>query len=281
MQFRTGYELVYSFPQPTPIILVVNIHESRSNDVIVADRLTTEPAIPTSRYRDVFGNQCHRVMAPAGRLRLATDAVVRDSGLPDEIVSSAIQHSVEDLPEETLVFLLASRYCETDLLTQAAWQLFGNTAPGYHRVQAICDYVHNHIEFNYQNARATRSASEAFNERTGVCRDYAHLAITFCRSLNIPARYCTGYLSDVGTPLPYPPGDFAAWFEAWIGGRWHLFDPRNNVPRVGRILMARGRDASDVAITTTFGPNTLETFRVWADEIPEGEIPGASDKCPS
>jgi transglutaminase-like putative cysteine protease len=175
---------------------------------------------------------------------------------------------VQDLPEEVLVFLLGSRYCETDLLSQTAWQLFGGMAPGYPRVQAICDYVHNRIFFNYQNARPTRSAAQAFDERTGVCRDYAHLAIAFCRSMNIPARYCTGYLGDVGTPPPFPPGDFAAWFEAWIGGRWHIFDPRNNTPRSSRILMARGRDASDVAIATTFGPNMLESFRVWTDEIP-------------
>ncbi len=268
MQLRIGYELIYSFPQPTPIILVLNVHESRASDLIVPDRLSTEPAIPIKGYRDGFGNQCHRIVAPAGRLRLTTDAIIRDSGKPDEVVTDARQHPVEDLPENTLVFLLGSRYCETDLLSPTAWQLFGGTTPGYPRVQAICDYVHNHIAFSYQNARPTRSAWDAFNERSGVCRDYAHLAIAFCRSMNIPARYCTGYLGDVGTEPPFPPGDFAAWFEAWIGGRWHIFDPRNNVPRMSRVLMARGRDASDVAITTTFGPNFLESFKVWTDEIP-------------
>jgi transglutaminase-like putative cysteine protease len=190
--------------------------------------------------------------------------------MPDEVRPSAGQDLVQNLPEETIVFLLGSRYCETDLLQQTAWQLFGGVAPGYPRVKAICDYVHSHISFDYQQARPTRSAAGALYERTGVCRDYAHLAIAFCRCMNIPARYCTGYLGDVGTPPPYPPGDFAAWFEAWIGGRWHVFDPRNNVPRMSRILMARGRDACDVAITTTFGPNTLESFRVWTDEIPAG-----------
>ena len=269
MQLRTGYELVYSFPQPTPIILVVKIHESRAADLVTPDLLTVEPPIPITAYRDAFGNQCHRVLAPAGRLRLTADCVVRDTGLPDEMVPTASQDSVEDLPEDTLVFLLGSRYCETDLLSQTAWDLFSATTPGYPRVQAICDYVHNHIAFDYMNARSTRTASQAFGERTGVCRDYAHLAITFCRAMNIPARYCTGYLSDIGTPLPWAAGDFAAWFEAWIGGRWHLFDPRNNVPRIGRILMARGRDACDVAITTTFGSNTLEDFKVWTEEIPD------------
>ena len=276
VQLRTGYELIYSFPQPTPIILVVNIHHSRVSDLVVPDRLTTEPAILITGYHDTFGNWCNRGLAPAGRLRLTTDAVVNDNNQPDEIIPDAGQDSVPHLPEETLMFLLGSRYCETDLLSQTAWQLFGGTPPGYPRVQAICDYVHNHIAFNYQNARATRSAVEAFHERTGVCRDYVHLAITFCRCMNIPARYCTGYLSDLGTSPPFGVGDFAAWFEAWIGGRWQIFDPRNNVPRRGRILMARGRDACDVAITTTFGPNTLESFRVWTDEIADDENPGAA-----
>jgi len=276
MQLRTGYELVYSFPQPTPIILLVNIHESRASDIVVPDRLTVEPSIPITCYWDAFGNQCHRVLAPAGRLRLTADSVVNDSGQLDEIVSTAGQDTVQDLPEEPLVFLLGSRYCETDLLSQTAWQLFGGTTPGPQRVQAICDYVHNHIAFNYQNARPTRSAAEAFREGSGVCRDFAHLAIAFCRCMNIPARYCTGYLSDIGTPLPYPPGDFAAWFEAWLDGGWHMFDPRNNVPRIGRILMARGRDACDVAIATTFGPNTLEHFKVWTDEIPSSQIVGTA-----
>jgi transglutaminase-like putative cysteine protease len=276
MQFRIGYELIYSLPQPTPIILVVNVDDSRISDLVVPDRLVTEPSIPIAGYRDAFGNRCKRLLAPPGRLRLTADGVIRDSGQVDEIVSAAGQDSVEDLPEETLVFLLGSRYCETDLLSQTAWQIFSGMAPGYPRVQAICDYVHNHISFDYQNARATRTAAEVFSGRSGVCRDYAHLAIAFCRCMNIPARYCTGYLSDIGTPLPFPAGDFAAWFEAWIGGRWHMFDPRNNVPRVGRILMARGRDASDVAIATTFGPNTLESFRVWTDEIAGDEVRGTA-----
>ena len=272
MQLRIGYELIYSFPQATPIILVVNVHESRVDDLLAPDQLHTEPSIPITSYRDAFGNDCKRIIAPAGRLRLTADTVIRDNGQPDVIAPAAWQHFVEDLPDEFLVFLLGSRYCDTDLLSQTAWQLFSNTIPGYPRVQAICNYVHNHIAFNYQNARSTRSASEAFNERTGVCRDYAHLAIAFCRCMNIPARYCTGYLSDLGTPPPHAAGDFAAWFEAWIGGRWQLFDPRNNVPRLGRVLMARGRDAPDVAIATTFGPNNLESFKVWTDELPESDV---------
>lgn len=276
MQLRIGYELAYRFPQPTPVILVVNVHESRASDLVVPDRLTTDPPIPVSSYCDGFGNVCQRLLAPAGLLRLTADALINDSGQPDASAPTAVQQPVEDLPPETLVFLLGSRYCENDLLSDTAWQLFGGVAPGYSRVQAICDYVHGHIAFNYQNARATRSAAEAFQEKTGVCRDYAHLTIAFCRSMNVPARYCTGYLSDAGTQPPFPAGDFAAWVEAWIDGRWHTFDPRNNVPRIGRILMARGRDASDVAISTTFGSSTLETFRVWANEIPSSKSPGTA-----
>ena len=268
MEFRIGFELIYNFPQPTPIILHVNVHDSRAADLVAPDRLTTEPSTPATHYRDALGNTCTRVLAPAGRFSLTADTVIRDSGEPDEMEFAAGQDSVQDLPEDTLAFLLGSRYCETDLLSETAWQLFSGADSGYACVNAICEYVHRHIAFDYQNARATRTAAEAFREQTGVCRDYAHLAIAFCRCMNIPARYCTGYLSDAGTLPPYGPGDFAAWFEAWIGGRWHTFDPRNLVPRIGRILMARGRDASDVAIATTFGPNMLESFRVWTDELP-------------
>ncbi len=268
MQIRAGYELIYTFPQPTPIILVVNIHYSRASDIVVPDHLVCEPFFPVTAYRDAFGNWCQRGLAPAGRVRMTANSVVGVDEQQAQFGSAAGEASVEDLPDEALMFLLGSRYCETDLLSNTAWQLFGGTAPGFQRVQAICDYVHNHISFDYQQARSTRTAAQAFNERVGVCRDFAHLAIAFCRCMNIPARYCTGYLSDIGLPQPYSPGDFAAWFEAWIGGRWQMFDPRNNVPRKGRVLMARGRDAADVAIATTFGPNTLELFRVWADEIP-------------
>jgi transglutaminase-like putative cysteine protease len=266
MQLSIGYELVYDFPQPTPVILVVNVHDSRASDLVLRDDLRVEPSVPVVGYHDSYGNHCHRVLAPAGRLCLTADGIIGDSGQPDEVAWHAGQHAVQDLPPGTLPFLLGSRYCETDLLSETAWRLFGDTAPGHARVQAICDFVHRRIMFDYLSASATRTAADAFRERVGVCRDYAHLAIAFCRCMNIPARYCTGYLSDVGTPPPFPPGDFAAWFEAWIGGRWCLFDPRNNVPRIGRVLMARGRDAADVAIATTFGPNTLLGFRVWADE---------------
>ena len=268
MLLKIGYEIVYSLPQPTPMILLVNVHSSRTGDLAAPDWLTTDPYVPVTGYLDGFGNWCSRLTAPAGRIRLSATAAIRDSGLPDPMEDGAGQLPVEGLPDDTLVYLLGSRYCETDMLTAVAWQLFEGTPPGFERVQAICDYVHNHIAFNYQNARSTRSAGDVFQERTGVCRDFAHLAVAFCRCMNIPARYCTGYLSNSGEPVPAPPADFAAWFEAYIGGRWHTFDPRNNKPRIGRVLMARGRDAADVAIVTTFGPNYLESFQVWAEEIP-------------
>jgi transglutaminase-like putative cysteine protease len=208
-----------------------------------------------------------RLVAPPGQLRLASTAVVRDSGNPDIVTTSAYQHSIEELPEESLVFLLGSRYCDTENLSEVAWSLFGQIPSGWSRVQAICDFVHSHIAFGYEHARNTRTASEAFNEKRGVCRDFAHLAVAFCRCMNIPARYCTGYLGDIGIPPPYGPMDFAAWFEAYLGGRWYTFDPRNNVPRIGRVLIARGRDAIDVAIATTFGRNTLVSFKVFTDEV--------------
>jgi len=274
MQIQVGYEMTYCCPCDTPMILMVHIHYSRAQDIVVPDRLTTDPFVPVTSHRDVFGNWCSRIVAPAGRIRLSASAVVRDSGEPDALAPSARHHEVKDLPEDTLVFLLGSRYCETDLLSNAAWGLFSQTAPGWRRVQAICDFVHNHIVFGYENARPTKTAWEAFNERKGVCRDYAHLAITMCRCMNIPARYCTGYLGDIGMPPPYGVMDFAAWFEAYLDGAWRTFDARNNVPRIGRILMARGRDAADVAIATTFGPNTLESFKVWTDEIAESVTAG-------
>jgi len=267
MKIKVGYEFIYNFPQATPMILTIHVHYSRASDVVVPDQLTTDPAVPITAYRDGFGNWCSRIVAPPGRIRISACGIVRDSGVPDVVAPSAAQHAVEDLPEETLVFLLGSRYCETDLLSQIAWQLFGNSAPGWARVQAICDFVHNHIAFDYQQSRPTRTAWEALNERTGVCRDYAHLAIAFCRCMNIPARYCTGYLGDIGMPPPYGVMDLAAWFDVYLGDRWYTFDARNNMPRIGRVLIARGRDAADVAITTTFGPNTLESFHVFTDEV--------------
>jgi transglutaminase-like putative cysteine protease len=269
MQIRVGYEFIYDFPQPTPMILTVSIHYSRASDIVIPDHLTTAPSVPLTAYRDGFGNWCSRIVALPGQIRIRGNGVVRDTGLPDVFVPTAQQHPVKDLPEETLVFLLGSRYCETDLLSPVAWQLFGEGQRGWPLVQAICDYVHNLITFDYQSARSTRTAWEVYNGRVGVCRDYAHLAIALCRCMNIPARYCTGYLGDIGMPPPYAVPDFAAWMEVYIGGGWYIFDPRNNMPRIGRVLIARGRDAADVAMATTFGPYTLVSFNVWTDEVEE------------
>ncbi len=267
MQIRVGFEMTYWCPQPTPMILALSIHYSRASDLVRPDHLMTTPSVPLIAYRDLFGNWCSRVVAPQGRFTLSTDALINDSGLPDVVVPGALQVPVEQLPETTLVYLLGSRYCEIEMLSEFAWNRFGAGPTGWQRVQAICDFVHNHIFFGYEHARCTRTAWEAYNEGVGVCRDYAHLAIALCRSLNIPARYCTGYLGDVGTEPPYGPMDFAAWFEVFLGDRWYTFDARNNTPRIGRVLIARGRDACDVALTSTFGPNTLESFKVWTDEV--------------
>ncbi len=268
MEYRAGYELQYEFPNPTPVIAMLNVHFTRVAELQNPDHVLVNPSVYLTGYRDGFGNWCSRFLAPAGHVRITSDFVIRDNGLPEVTPVNLRQIPVESLPEEAIVFLLPSRFCDSDRLLDLAWKLFSNTMPGSERVQAVCDFVHRHIEFGYHHARVSRTASESYQEGTGVCRDYAHLAVSFCRALNIPARYCTGYLSDVGTPPPLPAGDFAAWFEVFLEGGWHTFDPRNNQPRIGRFLMARGRDAADVAIATTFGPNTLSGFRVWTDEIP-------------
>jgi transglutaminase-like putative cysteine protease len=249
------------------MLLTLNIHYTRVSDIVLTDHIITNPPVPITAYRDSFGNWCSRIVAPPGEIRISTNAIVNDSGLPNAVDLSARQCPVEELPAETLMFLLGSRYCETDRLSQTAWALFGETPLGWPRVQAICDFVHAHTSFGYQHARVTKTALETYNERSGVCRDYTHLAITFCRCMNIPARYCTGYLGDIGVPAAAEPMDFSAWFEAYLGGRWHIFDPRNNIPRIGYVLIAQGRDAADVAISNVFGPNDLKSFNVWADEV--------------
>ena len=267
MHLRIGYRLTYECLQPAPMVLMLNVHPSRMPDLLVSDHMTTDPDLPVRHYRDGFGNRCARLVAPRGQTKLSTDAVVSDTGEPDAVAPDMPQFPVEELPDDSLVFLLSSRYCETDQLSDLAWSLFGKTAPGWPRVQAICDYVHEHLCFGYEHARSTRTALQAHHERLGVCRDFAHLAITFCRCMNIPARYCTGYLGDIGVPPDPAPMDFSAWFEAYLGGAWYTFDARHNTPRIGRILMARGRDAADVAISTTFGANQLVGFEVVTEEI--------------
>ena len=271
MHLRIGYEMTYQCPQPTPMVLMLNVHPTRAADLITPDNIAVSPAsvMPVSVYRDEFDNWCTRIVAPAGLSRISTDALIHDNGQPDPYVPDAVQHPVQDLPHEALRYLLPSRYCDSDNLLQTAWGMFGNGPTGWLRVQAICDFVHNQIVFNYNDARPSRTASDAYREGTGVCRDFAHLALTLCRCMNIPARYCTGYISDIGLPPPYAAGDFAATIEVFLGGAWHMFDPRNNNRRHGRVLIARGCDAADVAIATTFGPNLLTSFKVWTDEVAE------------
>jgi len=267
VRIRLGYELVYECAQATPMILMLHVHYTRTADLLTPDNMSTAPWLPLSMYRDGFGNWCTRLVAPPGITRISADATIMDRGEPEPVAPEAEQHPVEHLPEEALVYLLGSRYCDTDNLLAIAWSLFGSSRPGWARVQAVCDFVHRHLQFGYEFARSTRTASEAFQERRGVCRDFAHLAVTFCRCLNIPARYCTGYLGDIGVPPVDAPMDFSAWFEVYVGGHWYAVDARHNVPRIGRVLIARGRDAADVAISTTFGQCRLRSFRVWTDEL--------------
>jgi transglutaminase-like putative cysteine protease len=266
MRIHFGYELVYSCLQPVPMILMLHVHPSRAQDLLRPDEMKITPPLAADTYRDVFGNICTRLVVPAGSIRITADALIEDSGLPEPEFMGAKEHPIEELPHDTLLYLLGSRYCETQHLMNDAWRLFGHKEPGWSRVQAVCDFANQHIAFGYHFARPTKTAQEAYRERQGVCRDFAHLAITLLRCLNIPARYCSGYLGDIGVPIADAPMDFAGWLEAYVGGAWHTFDPRNNQRRIGRILIARGRDAADVAISTAFGPNALEVFRVWTDE---------------
>jgi transglutaminase-like putative cysteine protease len=246
---------------------MLSVHPSRIADLRSSDRMQLHPPVPVNTYRDSFGNFCHVVRAPAGRLDISADFRIADTGEPDVVAPLSGQHALEDLPVETLLYLLGSRYCETDRLSETAWSLFGQVPKGLPLVQAICDFVHDRIEFGYQHASPTKTAWDVYNERRGVCRDFAHLAITLCRCMNIPARYCTGYLGDIGVPPDPVPMDFSAWFEAYLGDRWYTYDARHNVPRIGRILMARGRDAADVAISTSFGPCVLSKFEVTTEEV--------------
>ena len=269
MFIRIGFEATVECKTETPFLLALLLHSSTDNRLIGSDWLRTDPAVPLKAFIDGFGNRRTRLVAPPGRLTLWSDCVVEDKGLPDPYDWTAHQHGIADLPSETLTYLMASRYCEVDELIEKAWALFGQVPPGWARVQAICNWVHNHLTFGYQFGRPTKTAVDAMRERTGVCRDFAHLAIALCRAMNIPARYASGYLGDIGVP-PSGAGDFCAWFEAYLGGRWHTFDARYNTPRIGRVLMVRGRDATDVAMMTSFGSYDLTSLRVWTDEVGAG-----------
>ena len=257
MQIKAGYDLLYNCPQRVPMVLMLSVHPSAESRLSASQSITFEPAVEARRYIDLFGNICHRIVAPSGPFKISTLFEYHDTGVPDRVVPSAQQVPIEELPDEALVFMLASRFCETDLLQDEAWSRFASVAPGWARVQAVCDFVHQQITFGYEYARPSKTAFDGFRERQGVCRDFAHLAVTLCRCLNIPARYCTGYLGDISIPQVDAPMDFSAWFEVYLngpdGGEWYTFDARFNTPRVGRLVMARGRDASDVALVTSFG----------------------------
>ena len=267
MFIRIGYDVVLQVPAATPMLLMLNVHPSRFASLRGPEALCVEPYVPMTPYVDAFGNTCGRIVAMPGRVRFSNNAIVYDDGQPDAIDLSAQQLLIDQLPADVLQFLLASRYCEVDLLKDVAWQLFSGARPGWERVHAVCEWVHRNVQFGYEFARSTKTAAEVYRERQGVCRDFMHLAITFCRCLNIPARYATGYLGDIGVPYNPAPMDFSAWFEVNLGGRWWTMDARHNHPRIGRVLMGRGRDATDVALTTAFGVANLEKFVVWTEEV--------------
>ncbi len=267
MLIRLGYDIRFETPCAVPIVALLNVHPSRDGDLQEPDELRVEPAIKVDQYLDSFGNRCSRFLAPPGAIRLRNSTLIKDSGEPDTQNFYAREIPVEDLPPDTLRFLLASRYCEVDLLSNVATELFGHIMPGYGRVQAVCDWVYQKVKFGYSFARSTKTALDVYTERLGVCRDFQHLAVTFCRALNIPARYVTGYLGDIGVTVAPSPMDFSAWFEAYLEDRWWTFDARHNRPRIGRVLMATGRDAADVAITTSFGMANLTQFSVVTDEV--------------
>jgi transglutaminase-like putative cysteine protease len=267
MKIRLGYDIAFEIPREVAMVALLHVHPSRVPDLLEPDELETSDGVVKDEYVDSFGNRCTRLVAPAGELQLRASTLIQDSGLPDAAGTNAVEHPVAELPTETLQFLLASRYCEVDLLSPIAHDLFGGIEPGWPRVQAICGWVNWKVEFGYPFARPTKTALDVYTERRGVCRDFQHLAITFCRAMNIPARYATGYLGDIGVYVPPAPMDFSAWFEVYLGNRWWTLDARHNQPRIGRVLMATGRDASDVALTTAFGSATLRKFFVVSDEV--------------
>ncbi|MDV2986962.1 UNVERIFIED_CONTAM: transglutaminase family protein [Methylobacteriaceae bacterium AG10] len=270
MLIKTGYDITFETDAATPMSLLLSVHPSRQGDLRSPETIRFDPPIPQRQSLDAFGNVCTRIVAPAGRLAISADFLVADLGLPDAVVPDAAQLPVDALPDDVMLYLMASRYCDTDRLCGLAWQLFGHTQEGWARVQAIVDHVHERIRFDYMQADATRTAFDGYHQQVGVCRDFAHLAIAFCRCMNIPARYCTGYLGDIGVPAVPDPMDFSAWFEVYLGGRWYTFDARHNTPRIGRIVMARGRDATDCAISTSFGTARLVAFAVHTDEVADG-----------
>ena len=272
MLIRTGFDIAFETEQAVPMITLLSVRPERQADLLTSEQLATDPPVPVRRYVDTFGNNVSRLLVPAGGITLSSDFVIADSGQPDPVVAGAMQHPVNELPDEVLLYLMSSRYCEVSLLADEAWEIAGHVAGGWARVQALVDATHGRLKFDYMKASSDRTARSAFDERYGVCRDFAHLAITLCRAINIPARYCTGYLGDIGIePVDYPM-DFSAWFEVYLGGRWFTFDARHNRPRIARIAMAKGRDATDVALTTSFGAAKLTRFDVHTDEVADWDL---------
>jgi transglutaminase-like putative cysteine protease len=272
MLIRLGYDIQFAIPAPVAMVALLHVYPTRAADLHEPDTLNIDPAIPVEQYLDSFGNRCSRFLAPQGNLRLWSSTVIEDPGVPDPVPLDARQVPIDQLPADTLQYLLSSRYCEVDRLSNIATDLFGDMSPGWVRVQAICNWVHAKVLFGYHFARSNKTALDVYTERQGVCRDFQHLAITFCRCMNIPARYATGYLGDIGVPRSETPMDFSAWFEVYLEDRWWTFDARHNIPRIARVLMAVGRDASDVALTTSFGASLLTQFTVVTDEIPVPDL---------
>ena len=271
MLIRLGYDIIFDAPAPVATVALLKVHPSRAQDLRLPDELKLDPASEVRNYLDSFGNNCCRFLVPAGRIHLSNATLIYDAGMPDPVAPSAREVPPQDLPNDALRYLLSSRYCEVDRMSNIATELFGGVAPGWNRVQSVCQWVHNKVKFGYEYANAMKTALDVFADRKGVCRDFQHLAVTMCRALNIPARYATGYLGDIGVPASPMPMDFSAWFEAYLEDRWWTFDARHNQPRVGRVLMAVGRDASDVALTTSFGTANLLQFSVTTAEVPEHE----------
>ncbi|KRE13863.1 transglutaminase [Bosea sp. Root381] len=272
MEIRVGYQIEITTAQPVSCMTLLDPHPSRDGDMVSLPRprvtsLADGSEVRVREYTDGFGNRCRRLLVPAGGVLFTSDLVVRDAGIPDQWDKQAPEILPDDLPSEVIEYMLSSRYCEVDEVSATAWNLFGSFAPGWNRVQQICNYVNAQIRFDYQFARNTRTAAQAMNERVGVCRDFTHLAIALCRAMNIPARYCNGFLGDIGVPPDPAPMDYNAWFEAYLGGKWYAFDARHNMPRIGRILVARGRDAADVPMIHTFGPHLLQRFEIVTEEL--------------
>jgi transglutaminase-like putative cysteine protease len=267
MNIRYGFDIALEVAQPTTILTMMDVHSDIRDRIVDETGLEAAPATTVERIVDGHGNVLRRLFAPAGLVSLRLGGVFRGDGREEDVDVKAEATAASDLPHDTLPFLRPSRYCETELLSDFAWANFGAIDGGWAKVQAICDFVHRRLRFSYPQARPTRTASEALAEGVGVCRDFAHLAVAFCRCVNIPARYCNGYLGDIGVPPDPAPMDFNAWFEVFLGGRWFTFDPRHNRRRIGRILISRGRDAADVPMITTFGAHTLARFGVTTDEV--------------